>query len=365
MRVARNGQEPSPSQSRLLGLFSSSSKVFGDGSSVVLPASEESKPEQDERRPQRTSSLAGVGAMMSRFRHARKASRNLTGKFKRMVSQKSIIRSDTMTSHQSSLSWALSSPDKTLENEDPQLRTFAVDVYKTSGIAMLETEFMRQLQDSMGGLEHEVEAFRDQVVRSCFKTLGEKLQEVDSIKKQGEKAKEQAEIIKQNAELTEKQCRAMQADYLKEVTALRDKLRRFPDAPDDAELLVSFFDPLRYLDQDCRDLVVSCVGERVRQIIAEAQAGSADSDLRRLVNDWLAAERAEYADAIMASERKSASALEHNKVLAGRVSELESSLKATSGDLDARLSELRAAREACDQCSNFEAPRVLKPLHGC
>eukprot|EP00929_Paragymnodinium_shiwhaense_P097996 TRINITY_DN5955_c0_g1_i1.p1 TRINITY_DN5955_c0_g1~~TRINITY_DN5955_c0_g1_i1.p1 ORF type:complete len:763 (-),score=200.77 TRINITY_DN5955_c0_g1_i1:247-2445(-) len=67
---------------------------------------------------------------------------------------------------------------------------------------------------------------------------------------------------------SEKQCRDMQAAYLKELTHHRELLRKHPDGLPQSEISPLFCDPMLYVDEPIRELVKAIVEERVRSMLA-------------------------------------------------------------------------------------------------
>eukprot|EP00747_Dinoflagellata_sp_TGD_P182903 gnl/TRDRNA2_/TRDRNA2_37409_c0_seq1.p1 gnl/TRDRNA2_/TRDRNA2_37409_c0~~gnl/TRDRNA2_/TRDRNA2_37409_c0_seq1.p1 ORF type:complete len:578 (+),score=126.97 gnl/TRDRNA2_/TRDRNA2_37409_c0_seq1:53-1786(+) len=85
----------------------------------------------------------------------------------------------------------------------------------------------------------------------------------------------QAETEKQRATKSHSEARRMQVGYLREITSLRDRLRRAPragelSAPDGAD--IELWEPMRDLDQGTRELVTCCVHEKLKGIFAGSRA---------------------------------------------------------------------------------------------
>lgn len=71
------------------------------------------------------------------------------------------------------------------------------------------------------------------------------------------------------ASMLEKQAREMQVSYLRDVTALRDKIRRLPPGTHEA-IEIMHFNGLSHVDDAIQELVRSCFEEQVKQFLVEA-----------------------------------------------------------------------------------------------
>lgn len=222
---------------------------------------------------------------------------------------------------------------------------FAADVLGAPGALSAQEALGRHLARHLTAdqVEDELHHACGALMTEAYQVLERRLAAAEC--KQNEALEEQW----RRARLAERQARDMQASALREISSLRDQLRKTNG--EKQYLDVSFCDAAKYVTEDIQHVVQALVHETVSEMVAEADRKGANSVLANVVQGWLANERAAAATRVHALEVA---------VHSARAEAADAEDRARAAETRARAAEAAASRVSMALADARVEPELLR-----